>query len=341
MTSPDQTPTPPSRRHDIDLPDLTGRRALVTGGNSGLGFETAARLGAAGAHVTITARSPEKGREALAQVRDRLAAASDARSDGARGVGARGVGARGEVHLASLDLANLSSVARLADEVTSSGHPLDLLFNNAGVMAVPRRTLTDDGFELQFGTNHLGHFALTGRLMPALLAADEPRVVTMSSIVHWIGRLDFDDLQREQRYNAWTAYGQSKLANLMFAKELGRRSRELGWEITSVAAHPGFSRTNLQSSGPNLGRAKPRGGSRRSMSFPGLSQSAAEGALSELFAATTPHALNGDYYGPSGFLELTGTPGFAHFAKRAEKESAARHLWSRSEELTGVSFPTD
>ncbi|RFA14948.1 hypothetical protein B7R21_05860 [Subtercola boreus] len=336
MTSHDPTPPPRPRRHDIDLPDLNGRRALVTGGNSGLGFETAARLSAAGAHVTITARSPEKGQEALARLRERLAAASDA-----RGADARGDRAGGEVHLASLDLANLSSVARLADDVISSGHPLDLLFNNAGVMAVPRRTLTDDGFELQFGTNHLGHFALTGRLMPALLAADEPRVVTMSSIVHWIGRLDFEDLQRERRYNAWTAYGQSKLANLMFAKELGRRSRELGWEITSLAAHPGFSRTNLQSSGPNLGRAKPRPGSQRAISFPGLSQSAAEGALPELFAATTPHALNGDYYGPSGFLELTGTPGFAHFAKRAEKESAARHLWSRSEELTGVSFPTD
>ncbi|CAN5678957.1 SDR family oxidoreductase [soil metagenome] len=313
----------PAIRHDIALPDLTGRRALVTGGNSGLGLETAARLAAAGAHVTITSRSREKGEAALRLLRARIS------------------GEPGELHLAALDLANLSSVARLADELVSSGHPLDLLFNNAGVMAVPRRTLTDDGFELQFGTNHLGHFALTGRLLPVLLRADHPRVVTMSSIVHWIGRIDFDDLQREHRYNAWTAYGQSKLANLMFAKELGRRSQEYGWEITSVAAHPGFSRTNLQSSGPNLGRAKPRTTSGRALTVPGLSQSAAEGALPELFAATTPEALNGDYYGPSGLFELTGSPGFAHFTKRAEKERASRHLWSVSEELTGVVFPTD
>ncbi|RFA22152.1 hypothetical protein B7R25_05190 [Subtercola boreus] len=310
----------------MELPDLGGLRALVTGGNSGLGFETAARLSAAGADVVITARSAEKGAAALARLRA---------IRGDRGIRS------GAVSLEALDLADLSSVERLAGKVCADGLPLDLLFNNAGVMAVPRRTLTDNGFELQFGTNHLGHFALTGRLMSALLRADAPRVITMSSIMHWMGRLNLDDLQSEKHYNAWTAYGQSKLANLMFAKELGRRSAALGWQITSVAAHPGFSRTNLQSSGPNLGRKKPHTAASRLSSLPGMSQSAAEGALPELFAATNADALNGDYYGPSGFLELTGTPGFAHFAKRAENESAARRLWSASERLTGVTFPLD
>lgn len=321
----------PALRFDIALPDLTGRRAVVTGGNSGLGFETAARLAAAGAHVTITSRSRGKGVDAVGRLRALMMASPDA----------RGRGSAGEVQLASLDLANLRSVERFADDFAAAGHPLDLLVNNAEVMAVPRRTLTDNGFELQFGTNHLGHFALTGRLMPALLRADTPRVVTMSSGAHWVGRIDFDDLQREHRYNAWTAYGQSKLANLMFAKEFGRRSTALGWQITSVAAHPGFSRTNLQSAGPNLGRAKPRRMLDRFTALPGIAQSAAEGALPQLFGATSPDALNGDYFGPSGLLELSGLPGFAHFAKRAENERAARRLWAVSEELTGVLYPTD
>jgi NAD(P)-dependent dehydrogenase (short-subunit alcohol dehydrogenase family) len=321
----------PALRFDIALPDLRGRRAVVTGGNSGLGFETALRLAAAGAEVTITTRSRGRGVEAVGRLRALLQAVPDA----------RGVGRAGEVRLASLDLADLRSVERFADDYSAAGHPLDLLINNAGVMAVPRRTLTDDGFELQLGTNHLGHFAVTGRLMPLLLRADAPRVVTLSSGAHWTGRLDFDDLQREHRYNAWTAYGQSKLANLVFAKEFARRSAALGWQVTSVAAHPGFSRTNLQSSGPNLGRPRPRRVLDRVTALPGFAQSAAEGALPTLFAATTPDALGGDYFGPSGLLELSGLPGFAHVAKRAENERAARRLWAVSEELTGVLFPRD
>ncbi|GAA0999915.1 SDR family oxidoreductase [Subtercola frigoramans] len=319
----------PSRRpFDIVLPELTGKRALVTGANSGLGFETAKRLMAAGADVIITARSAEKGQAALRELQSLASVASPQP-------------ARGTVTLASLDLATLASVERLASEVVADGHPLDLLFNNAGVMAVPKRTLTDDGFELQLGTNHLGHFALTGSLLPALMRSDSARVITMSSIMHWMGRIDFDDLQSENHYNAWGAYGQSKLANLMFAKEFARRSASLGWKILSVAAHPGFSRTNLQSSGPNLGREKPSGFMSRMNAAPGMTQSAAEGALPELFAATNPEALGGDYFGPSGFFELTGEPGFAHFAKRADKERPAELLWSMSESLTGVTFPTD
>ncbi|MEA9986535.1 MULTISPECIES: SDR family oxidoreductase [Subtercola] len=311
---------------DITLPDLTGVRALVTGGNSGLGFATAARLLGAGADVVITARNPDKGAAALA----RLQQTPNASEAG-----------RGRVTLAALDLANLGSIERLADEIVGNGHPLDLLFNNAGVMAVPRRTLTDDGFELQFGTNHLGHFALTGRLLPALLRSDRARVVTMSSIMHWFGRLDFDDLQSENHYNAWIVYARSKLANLMFAKEFARRSKANGWQIVSAAAHPGFSRTNLQSAGPNLGRAKPSALSKRMSSLPGMTQSAEAGALPELFAATSPEVLGGDYFGPAGFLELTGAPTFAHFAKRAETERPGAHLWAASENLTGVHFPTD
>ncbi|QWT22884.1 SDR family oxidoreductase [Subtercola sp. PAMC28395] len=316
------------RPFDIVLPELRGKRALVTGANSGLGFETAKRLLAAGADVIITARSAEKGEAALHELQSAASAASPQP-------------ARGAVTLASLDLANLASVERLASEVVADGHPLDLLFNNAGVMAVPKRTLTDDGFELQLGTNHLGHFALTGRLLPALMRSDSARVITMSSIMHWMGRIDFDDLQSENHYSAWGAYGQSKLANLMFAKEFARRNASLGWKILSVAAHPGFSRTNLQSSGPNLGREKPSGFMRRMNAAPGMTQSAAEGALPELFAATNPEALGGDYFGPSGFMELTGEPGFAHFAKRAEKERPAELLWSMSETLTGVTYPND
>ncbi|GGF39035.1 SDR family oxidoreductase [Subtercola lobariae] len=322
-----------ARTPNIELPDLTGRRALVTGGNSGLGFETARRLLAAGADVIITSRSAEKGAEAM----EKLASGAETTTASTTGGGRT----RGSVRVAALDLANLGSVRRLADEIVGDGHPLDLLFNNAGVMAVPRRTLTDDGFELQFGTNHLGHFALTGRLMPALQRADAPRVVTMSSIMHWMGRIDFEDLHHESRYNAWGAYGQSKLANLMFTKEFARRNASLGWGVLSLAAHPGFSRTNLQSSGPNLGRAKPSRAMTAMNRMPGMTQSAAEGALPELFAATNDEVLGGDYFGPSGFLELTGEPNFAHFTRRAESEKQGALLWLRSEELTGVHFPTD
>jgi NAD(P)-dependent dehydrogenase (short-subunit alcohol dehydrogenase family) len=397
------------------MPDLTGRRALITGGNSGLGFETAKRLLAAGAEVIITSRSAEKGADAVRRLEARRAGPSGASggsagsgesgasgssgapgapgapaslSDGSAGTagtdsastargaassgdgfadndhgapvgahdsatsggsaeytnasfGASGTTGRGSVRAVPLDLANLGSVRRLADEIVGDGHPLDLLFNNAGVMAVPRRTLTDDGFELQFGTNHLGHFALTGGLLPALMRSDAARVVTMSSIVHWMGRIDFEDLQSENRYSAWGAYGQSKLANLMFAKELARRNASLGWGVLSLAAHPGFSRTNLQSSGPNLGRTKPSRLMKGMNAMPGMTQSAAEGALPELFAATNDEVLGGDYFGPSGLFELTGEPNFAHFARRAENEKQAALLWLRSEELTGVSFPTD
>ncbi|MCU1479613.1 MAG: short chain dehydrogenase [Subtercola sp.] len=330
-----------AKHGDIPLPDLTGHRALVTGGNSGLGFETARRLLAAGADVTITARSAEKGAEALRRLQGGAAGrSSDAQLESGSPDLAAAV-TQGTASLASLDLANLGSVRRLADEIVADGHPLDLLFNNAGVMAVPRRTLTDDGFELQFGTNHLGHFALTGLLLPALMRSDKARVITMSSIMHWMGRIDFEDLQSESKYSAWGAYAQSKLANLMFAKELARRNAMLGWGVLSVAAHPGFSRTNLQSSGPNLGRAKPSRMMSAMNAVPAMTQSAEQGALPELFAATNDEVLGGDYFGPSGLFELTGEPNFAHFARRAENEKQLALLWLRSEELTGVHFPTD
>ena len=220
----------------------------------------------------------------------------------------------------------------------ADGRPIDLLINNAGVMAVPKRHTTADGFELQLGTNHLGHFALTGRLLPLLRAATSPRVTTVSSGAHLMGSIHFDDLQLERGYRAWTAYSQSKLANLLFAQQLERLSKANGWGILSDAAHPGSTRTNLQSSGPSLGQE----GSLRSrmiempMRLPGMSQDAPSGALPTLYAATSPDAVGDGYYGPNGFMEMTGRGvTTARRSKRARDADAAVRLWSMSEALTG------
>ncbi len=303
------------------IPDQSGRLAVITGANSGIGLEAARTLAGAGADVVLATRSAERGDEAARALR---AAAPDV-----------------VVAREALDLASLESVAAFAEARHRDGRPIDLLINNAGVMAVPERRVSADGYELQFATNFLGHFALTARLLDLVRAASAPRVVSLSSgAARAPARIHLDDLQFEKGYSAWAAYGQSKLAMLMFAFELDRRSRAGGWGIVSVAAHPGFARTNLQTSGPRLGKERP-GTSVFEVAghIPGFSQSAAEGALPTLFAATSPSARSGGYYGPLHRFGLVGPPGPAHPPRRAGDPAVARALWTAAEELTRVRWP--
>ncbi|WP_298801395.1 oxidoreductase [uncultured Pseudokineococcus sp.] len=302
--------------------DQSGRTALVTGANSGLGLEVSAVLAAAGARVVMTARSREKGDAALEQVRRRAPGA--------------------QVELQLLDLASLRSVADLATRMTASlgAHGLDLLVNNAGVMAVPRST-TEDGFELQLGTNFLGHFALTGRLLGPLLQSESagrrPRVVSLSSMAHRFGRITPDDLMREKRYGAWSAYGQSKLADLMFALELDRRAERAGRELVSVAAHPGISATNLFTGGP-LGRLPSPVRSALGRVGELVMQSPEAGAWPVLRAATAPDVVGGEYYGPAGAGERSGPPVRVGTSAGAQDVDVARWLWEEAVRLTGVGF---
>ncbi|WP_035850717.1 SDR family oxidoreductase [Kitasatospora azatica] len=304
---------------DIVVPDQRGRLTVVTGANSGIGFETARRLALAGADTVLAVRDPAKGEAAAARIR----------ADGGE-----------RVSVATLDLASLDSVASFADVLLERGRPVDLLVNNAGVMAVPTRHTTKDGFELQFGTNHLGHFALTGRLLPLLRAAARPRVVTVSSLAARRGRIDLTNLNAERRYRPWDAYGRAKLANLIFAQELDRLSGRHDWGIRSVAAHPGFTRTNLQRSGPLMGReAGAFNPGELVLQLPGLAQDPVYGALPSLVAATSERAVGGGYYGPDGPFELTGLPAAARVPRRARDLATAARLWTASEQLTGVAFP--
>ncbi|MDQ2894636.1 MAG: oxidoreductase [Actinomycetota bacterium] len=296
------------------ITDQTGRTAVVTGANSGLGLITARELARAGATVVLACRNLEKGERALAEV---------------RGVARNGARPR----LESLDLSDLGSVAGFAARLGEQQGDLDLLINNAGVMAPPRR-LTTDGFESQFGTNHLGHFALTGRLLELLSAAPAPRVVTVSSLAHRMGTLKFADLQREHGYNNWLAYGQSKLANLMFALELGRRALAAGSSLESMAAHPGYSATNLQTAGPSRFYEKWFGVLGNLL----FAQSAERGALPTLYAATVPDLPSATFVGPDGLGESRGAPHIVSGAGKAYDESAAARLWDVSVQLTGVSF---
>lgn len=302
-----------------DIPDQHGRCALVTGANTGIGFHQALELARHGAHVLLASRNPDRGRAARDAILREVPAAS--------------------VELVALDLADLGSVARLASELADRAGGLDLLINNAGVMAVPHRRTTAQGFELQFGTNHLGHFALTGRLLPALLRRPGSRVVTVSSLNHYIGSIRLDDLQSEHGYGRWRAYSQSKLANALFTLELDRRLRAVGASTISVGAHPGYSRTELQYRGPQLG-----GGGISALAL-GLAtrfaaQPASHGALPVLRAATDPDAQGGDYYGPGWPGESRGAPRKVHYAKKAHDEQLADRLWQASETLTGVTFPS-
>jgi NAD(P)-dependent dehydrogenase (short-subunit alcohol dehydrogenase family) len=296
-----------------DIPDQSGHLAVVTGANSGLGLVTARELARAGATVVLACRDAVKGERALADV----------------GAAATGAPPR----LQTLDLADLAAVRAFAEELAGATGRLALLVNNAGVMAPPRR-LTVDGFESQFGTNHLGHFALTGRLLGLLETDPAPRVVTLSAGLHRIGTIAFNDLQRARRYNNWLAYGQSKLANLMFAIELQRRAAAAGSPLLSLAAHPGYAATNLQFSGP--ARLHERGGMAVANRL--VSQSAETGALPALYAATAPGLAGGAFVGPDGLMELRGHPRIVTGAGRAYDGDAARWLWEESERLTGVHY---
>ena len=298
-----------------DIPPQTGRRAIVTG-TGGLGYETALALAAAGASVVLAGRNETKGRGSVVRILNKHPQAS--------------------IAFARLDLANLASIIDFAGQMEAMREPIDLLVNNAGVMTPPERRTTADGFELQFGTNHLGHFALTARLLPLLRAGTAPRVVSVSSGAHHTGKIDFDDLQRTRRYQPWAAYSQSKLANLLFMLELQRRSDAASWGLLSDGAHPGYARTDLISNGPGDDALISRIGN--VLIRPWASQSAADGALPQLFAATSPDAKPGGYYGPSRLMEMKGPPAAARLSRAAQDAGVAKRLWEVSEALTGVKF---
>ena len=297
------------------IPSLAGLRAVVTGANSGLGYETALALAAHGAQVTMAVRDTAKGDAAAQQIRAQAPQAS--------------------IEVRRLDLADLASIDEFA-WLWRESHPdgLDMLINNAGIMAIPRRE-TADGFEMQLGTNHLGHFALTGRLLDAI--RPEGRIVTVSSQAHRMGRMDFEDLMGERKYGAWRAYGQSKLANLLFMRSLAERLERAGSTIASVAAHPGFASTHLQAVAPEM---KGRGWQVKIMDGVNkvMAQSAAMGALPTLYAATFPAIRSGDYVGPDGFGEQRGHPKLVGMNASARDDEAANRLWTVSEDLTGVRY---
>jgi len=300
-----------------DIPDQTGKLAVVTGATGGLGYETALELARAGAEVVLAGRNDAKGADALRRIRSGVPGA--------------------KVRFEKVDLASLASVHAIADRLMAQGKPISVLVNNAGVMATPKRSTTEDGFELQLGTNYLSHFALTARLLPLLRKAQQARVVNLSSVAHKMGkkRIDFDDLQSARKYVPLDAYSQSKLAMLMFAFELQRRSDANGWGLLSNAAHPGFSRTDLISNGPGDASIEAR-----IVKLIGrfISQTAAEGALPTLFAATAPEARPAGYYGPKNMFEMNGPVAAAAISRAAQDVAAAKRLWDVSEELTGVSW---
>lgn len=298
-----------------NIGDLAGTTVLITGANSGLGLESARALAAHGASVIMAGRNPGK-LEAAAE--DVLATAT------------------GPVSTVALDLADLRSVRAAADQVAAEQEQLDVLMNNAGVMAPPL-SLTVDGFESQIGTNHLGHFALTGLLLP-LLHHDGARVVTVSSTAHRMGDVVPDDLNYGARkYSSWSAYGQSKLANLLFAAELDRRAKAAGWDLVSAAAHPGYSATNLQFSGPKMAH-NPIGKLFTDIGNRVMGQSAAAGAWPQLYAATGPDVRGNDYFGPDSFRETRGNPKRVGRRSEAKDPELARQLWDVSETLTGVTY---
>ncbi|OBJ11686.1 short-chain dehydrogenase [Mycobacterium sp. 1482292.6] len=307
----------------LDVPDLRGRFAVVTGANSGLGFGLAKRLSAAGAEVVLAVRDGAKGERAVADIRREVPQA--------------------KLTIRQLDLSSLPSVAGLAEELTAEGRPIDILINNAGVMTPPRRQQTRDGFELQFGTNHLGHFALTGRLLGLLRAAESARVVTVSSLAATQGNLDFGDVNAQRGYKPMRSYGVAKLAQLMFAVELDRRSRCGGWGLMSNAAHPGLTKTNLLS-GASYGRTTPTLQARLTQLtwrlLPFMWLDIDEGIKPTLYAAVSPDAQGATYYGPRGFYEtVRGGVTFANVPRLARSEADLRELWGLSERLTGFSYP--
>jgi NAD(P)-dependent dehydrogenase (short-subunit alcohol dehydrogenase family) len=296
-----------------NIPSQHGRSAVITG-TGGLGYEDALALARAGASVVIAGRNPQKGTEAVAAIKQAVPGA--------------------QVRFGKVDLANLASIAAFAAQLALEQDSLDLLINNAGVMTPPARRETSDGFELQFGTNYLSHFALTAHLLPLLKRGQNPRVVSVSSVAARGGAINFDDLQAERGYKPGPVYSQSKLACIMFALELSRRSKAAGWGVESLAAHPGITRTDLLPNG--AGRSSAAGMVRRFLPF--LFQPAWQGALPTLFAATDPAARDGAYYGPDRLGGTRGYPTEEKPPQQALDTAVAARLWEMSQELTGVTF---
>ena len=299
---------------ESDVPDQSGRVAIVTGSNTGLGYETARVLAARGAHVVLAVRNVEKGQAAAAKI--------------------SGISPRADVKVQPLDVSSLQSVRTAAEEIKTAYPRIDLLINNAGVMYVPKREPTKDGFEMQFGTNHLGPFALTGLLLNNLLAVEGSRVVMVASVAHKIrAAIHFDDLQWDRSYDRVAAYGQSKLANLLFTYELQRRLAAKKEPTIALAAHPGFSNTELMRHLP--GPLQPIW----KLFGPLATNSAEKGALPTLLAATDPSAQGAQYYGPDGIGEVMGYPKLVKSSAQSHDEALQERLWTVSEELTGVTFP--
>jgi NAD(P)-dependent dehydrogenase (short-subunit alcohol dehydrogenase family) len=288
--------------------------AVITGSTEGIGFEDALALSLAGWNVIMMGRNAQKGAESIARIYK--------------------INPKAKVSFEKIDLADLSSIKAFALRMASKGQAIGLLINNAGVMTPPKRLETADGFELQFGTNHIGHFALTAQLLPLLRKSPDPRVVTVSSVANRAGIINFDDLQSTSSYAPMKAYSQSKLANLMFSLELQRQSVKHGWGIMSVAAHPGVSRTNLLITG--AGRWSAPGIARTLLPF--LFQPSAQGALPTLYAATSPRAIGGLYYGPNKMSETRGFPTIAKIPVQARDLNVALKLWAISKELANVEF---
>lgn len=299
-----------------DIPDLSGKTFVITGANSGLGLQTALAIARKRGHVVMACRNVEKAERAAELVREQAPGAAP--------------------YVVPLDLGDLDSVRRAATEIEHRYARIDVLCNNAGVMAIPRRE-TASGFEVQFGTNHLGHFALTGLLLERLLGTPGARVVNVSSLMHRYGKMRFDDLHGQRSYEKWSAYAQSKLANLLFTFELARRLSSRGRSLMSVATHPGYAATELQGVGPEMS------GSRLMKLLTDfgnivMAQSSEMGALPTLYAATAPAVASGDYYGPNGFRQLRGYPRKVGCHPRARSEADARTLWNASVDATGVTY---
>ncbi|MDB5985411.1 MAG: family NAD(P)-dependent oxidoreductase [Nevskia sp.] len=301
-----------------DIPNQSGKIAVVTGANSGLGLETSAALAGAGATVVMACRDATKARTAFEEVRRRAPSAT--------------------IEIMPLDLADLASVRQFAQTLAAKYPRLDLLVNNAGVMAVPMRR-TRDGFEMQIGTNHFGHYALTGLLLEPLKAAPAARVVNVASLAHrWTRAMDLADINWEHKpYKRWDAYGKSKLANLLFTFELDRRLKQAGLDVITAASHPGYAATNLQFVGPSMDNSAVSGAAMKLVNVL-FGQSSAMGALPSLYAATAADVQSGDYYGPAGFQQLHGAPVKVDCRKLARDPQLAAQLWALSAQLTGVQY---
>ncbi|MEF8839760.1 MAG: oxidoreductase [Haloarculaceae archaeon] len=303
-----------------EMPDQSGRTVVITGANSGLGFEAAKAFARKGAQVAMACRDLNRGGAARDEIR---ASVSDP-----------------SLSVLEVDLASLASIRSFGEVVEDEYDELHALCNNAGLMAIPRRE-TDDGFEMQFGVNHLGHFALTGLLLDRLRATEgETRIVTQSSGLHQRGAVDFDDLHGERAYDRWAAYAESKLANLLFAYELDRRLRATDATVSSVGCHPGYADTGLQRRGPEMMGSRLRLWGMK-LANTVLAQSAAQGARPVLYAATAPEIAGGDYIGPGGLMNMRGAPERQDSSDRSADEDLAARLWDVSEDLTGVTFDLD